>query len=180
MKKKIIIVILSVCLIIFTIFCFREPLLKKIYVVKYDEYISEYSKQYEIDKYVILALIKAESNFKQGAISNKGAKGLMQLIDGTANEVAESLDINLNDNILEPDINIMLGTKYISILIDKYNSLELALAAYNAGSGNVDNWIKEGILNEDGSNIEKIPFKETNNYVRKVLRDYKMYKELYD
>ena len=54
------------------------------------------------------------------------------------------------------------------------------MAAYNAGSGNVDNWIKDGILKKDGSDIEKIPFIETNNYVRKILRDYELYKELYN
>ena len=56
----------------------------------------------------------------------------------------------------------------------------LALAAYNAGMGNVDNWIKEGTIKKDGSNIENIPYKETNNYVRKIMRDYKIYKSLYE
>ena len=68
-----------------------------------------------------------------------------------------------------------MGTKYISILIQKYNNINLALTAYNAGSGNVDNWINDGTLKSDGSDIEKVPFTETNNYVRKILRDYKIY-----
>ena len=55
----------------------------------------------------------------------------------------------------------------------------LAIAAYNAGIGNVKKWINDGIINEDGSNLENIPYKETNNYVRKVLRDKKIYKNLY-
>ena len=55
----------------------------------------------------------------------------------------------------------------------------LALTAYNAGMGNVDNWIKNGIIKSDGSDIENIPYKETNNYVRKILRDYKFYTQLY-
>lgn len=178
-KVKVIIIILCIFLAIFTVFCFRKPILKNIYVVKYDEYISKCSEQYNIDKYLILAIIKAESNFKENAVSKKGAKGLMQLMDTTAEDLAKSLDVNLED-ILEPDINIQLGSKYISTLITKYDSLGLALAAYNAGSGNVDNWIKDGILKKDGSDIEKIPFIETNNYVRKILRDYEIYKELYN
>ena len=63
--------------------------------------------------------------------------------------------------------------------MQKYNSIELALAAYNAGSGNVDSWIKQNKIKSDGSDIENIPFKETNNYVRKILKDYKIYQELY-
>ena len=65
------------------------------------------------------------------------------------------------------------------MLIQKYEVTELALAAYNAGSGNVDKWIDSGTLKSDGSDIENIPYKETNMYVRKILRDYKIYKELY-
>ena len=178
-KFKIIVAVLCIFLIIFAMFWFRKPILKKIYVVKYDEYVSKYSNQYDIDKYLILAIIKAESNFNENAVSKKGAKGLMQLMDTTAEDLAKNSDINLDD-IFEPDINIQLGSKYISALMSKYDSIGLALAAYNAGSGNVDNWIKDGILKKDGSDIEKIPFIETNNYVRKILRDYELYKELYN
>jgi soluble lytic murein transglycosylase len=99
----------------------------------------------------------------------------------TAEEIAKKSNIEINENIiLEPDTNINLGTKYIAMLIQKYNCIELALAAYNAGSGNVDSWIENGTLKEDGSNIENIPYKETNNYVRKILKNYEMYKELYN
>lgn len=104
----------------------------------------------------------------------------MQLIYSTAEEIAQKIGIDLTEeNIFEPDININIGTKYISLLIKKYNNISLALAAYNAGSGNVDNWINEGTLKQDGTNIENIPYLETNNYVRKILRDYKIYTEIY-
>ena len=65
------------------------------------------------------------------------------------------------------------------MLMQKYENINLALAAYNAGSGNVDNWIQDGTLKDDGSNIENIPYTETNNYVRKILRDYEIYQKLY-
>ena len=61
---------------------------------------------------------------------------------------------------------------------EKYKCIEVALAAYNAGSGNVDKWIREGIIKPDGTDIENIPYKETNMYVRKILRDYKIYMQL--
>ena len=144
------------------------------------EYVEKYSKEYDVDKYLIYAIIKAESNFEKEAKSNKGAKGLMQLMYSTAEEVAQKIGIELTEeNIYEPNININIGTKYISILIQKYGNINLALAAYNAGSGNVDNWINEGTLEKDGTNIENIPYLETNNYVRKILRDYEIYKKIY-
>ena len=158
----------------------KNKFLMRVYKLDYSDYVDKYSSQYDVDKYLIYAIIKAESNFKKNAASNKGAQGLMQLMQSTAEEVADKVDIVVNDkNILEPDVNINLGTKYISILINKYQNINLALAAYNAGSGNVDSWIDKGTLKEDGSDIEKIPFTETNNYVRKILRDYEIYKKIY-
>ncbi len=65
-------------------------------------------------------------------------------------------------------------------LLEKYNNYPVALAAYNAGIGNVDEWIQKGIIKKDGSDIENIPYKETNNYVRKIVRDYRIYQDLYE
>lgn len=156
-------------------------MLTKVYKLEYTEYVKKYANEYNVDEYLVYAIIKAESNFKQDAVSHRGAKGLMQLMYSTAEDIAKRINVNLNeDNILEPDININLGTKYISMLIQKYNNTNLALAAYNAGSGNVDGWIEKGTLKSDGSDIENVPFTETNNYVRKILRDYEIYKNIYE
>ena len=66
-------------------------------------------------------------------------------------------------------------------MVSYYNgNYYLAITAYNAGIGTVSRWIENGIIKEDGSNIEKVPYKETNNYVRKVLKNYKVYEELYN
>ena len=159
----------------------KNQILKKMYKQEYTEYVKKYSKEYNVDEYLIYAIIKAESNFNQEAVSHREAKGLMQLMYSTAEDIAKRVDIEIHEeNILEPDININLGTKYISMLIQKYDNVNLALAAYNAGSGNVDGWIEKGTLKADGSDIENVPFTETNNYVRKILRDYKIYKQIYE
>lgn len=159
----------------------EKNLLKKTYKTEYLEYVEKYANEYNVDRYLIFAVIKAESNFKKDAVSNKGAQGLMQLMYTTAVEISDRIGITVNkENILDPEININLGTKCISILIKKYNNIELALAAYNAGSGKVDDWIKNDILKSDGTNIENIPYKETNNYVRKIVRDYNIYKQIYE
>jgi len=106
----------------------------------------------------------------------------MQLMETTAEEVAENtlIEYKQDETIYDVETNIMLGTKYFSELLEHYNgNIYLSLTAYNAGMGNVAKWIEKGIIKEDGSDIENIPFKETNNYVRKILRDYEIYKELY-
>ena len=157
----------------------KEQMMKNLYKKEYSEYVEKYSKEYDVDADLIYAIIKAESNFESKAVSNQNAQGLMQLMYSTAEEIAESIDLELTEeNIFEPEINIQLGTKYISKLLEKYECIEVALAAYNAGSGNVDKWIKNGTIKSDGSDIEKIPYKETNSYVRKIMRDYKIYKDL--
>jgi len=173
--KKLLIILIIIILAIIGI---NKLMIKILYKKEYSEYVSKYSQEYNVDENLIYALIKAESNFEADAVSNKKALGLMQLMPATAEEVADKIDIQLTeDNILEPDININIGTKYISTLLEKYECVEVALAAYNAGIGNVDKWIENGIIKADGSDIENIPFKETNTYVRKILRDYKIYNQ---
>jgi len=105
----------------------------------------------------------------------------MQLMESTALEEAEEVneEIVVTESLYNPEVNIKIGTKYYAKLMKKYDNYLVALAAYNAGIGNVDNWIEQGIIKQDGSDIENIPFKETNNYVRKIVRDYKIYQELY-
>ena len=156
---------------------------KIIYKKDYKEYVQKYAQEYNVDENLIYALIKAESNFNSNAKSSKDAIGLMQLMESTAQDVCKKTDLQissdeLSEKLLEPDININIGTKYLSILIQKYGNIEIAITAYNAGIGTVDNWIEKGIIKADSSDIENIPYKETNNYVRKILRDYKIYSNL--
>ena len=182
MIKKYIKLIVAIALIIIIVIAtpmVNDFIIKLRYKKLYSEYVNKYAKEYGVDANLVYAIIKAESNFKEKAISASNAKGLMQLMYLTAKDVAKKIGIDLNEeNILEPEININIGTKYISTLIQKYNCIEVALAAYNAGSGNVDKWIEQGIIKNDGSDIENIPYKETNNYVRKIVRDYKIYNDI--
>ena len=161
-----------------------NKIMKNMYSRKYENIVEIYSQKYQVDPNLIFAIIKAESNFNATAVSGKGAKGLMQLMEDTAKDVCKKVDTKIDtnkvgDKLLEADINIELGTKYISILLEKYNNIAIALTAYNAGIGTVDNWIEKGIIQNDGEDIQNIPYKETNNYVRKILRDYKIYKKIY-
>jgi hypothetical protein len=124
----------------------------------YDELINTSSRAHSVDAALIKAIIHAESAFNPRAISRKGAQGLMQLMPPTAREVGVS-------DALEPKQNIRGGTIYIKRLLAKYRgNLSLAIAAYNAGPAAVDNF--NGIP----------PFKETREYVKKVLALHKSYK----
>lgn len=184
--RKTILILLSIAIIlvlIFGVFKIQDIILKKIYPIKYSEYVEKYAKEYEVDPLLIYSIIKAESNFNPNVVSSSQAIGLMQLMDATAEELARKLDLTFmkKSSLYNPELNIRLGTKYFSELLKEYNGNKLlALTAYNAGKGNVKRWIEQGTIKEDGSDIENIPYKETNNYVRKIIRDYKIYRKLYE
>jgi Rod binding domain-containing protein len=129
-------------------------------ISNYDSIISKASEKFGVSADLIKSIITAESAGRNDARSGAGAKGLMQLMDGTAK------DLGVN-NVFDPAQNIMGGTKYISSMLDKYdNNLDKALAAYNAGPGNVDKY--NGVP----------PFSETQNYVRRVKSYLNQYSKL--
>ena len=177
MKKqyKVIVSVLIGIILLITIikvFNIKQIILQKIYPKKYSEYVEKYAQEFNVDPLLIFSMIKAESNFKEKAKSSSGAKGLMQLMEATANEIADKI---------EPEKNIMIGTKYYSELLKNFDgNMLLAITAYNAGMGNVNQWIRDGIIKADGSDIENIPYKETNMYVRKIINNYRMYQTIYE
>ena len=154
-----------------------DSILRQQYPIKYEKYVNKYSREYDVDKFLIYAVIKTESGFDQYAVSRAGAYGLMQVQEETAGDCAERLDmeIALPDDLYEPDINIHIGTYYLSWLLDMYGGdISLAVAAYNAGIGNVEKWLEDG-----GGELSYIPFPETRNYVEGVNNSYEKYKEIY-
>lgn len=184
-KKTVLMVISAITIIVmlFKMCDIDKHLMKPFYPRKYSEFVEKYANEYNVDELLVYSVIKAESNFKCNATSNSNAKGLMQLMDTTASEISSNIatDVSFESSqLFDAETNIRIGVKYLSELMKKYEgNLHVALAAYNAGIGNVDRWISEGIINADGSDIENIPYKETNNYVRKIIRDYNIYKQLY-
>lgn len=183
-NKKILVCGLIILILIVFLMVFKNKIQRIFYPKSYEEFVSMYSDEYGVDENLVFAVIKAESNFQEDAVSHKDALGLMQIMKETAEDVARKYNIEIDFNNSEREIlnvqnNIKIGTKYLAVLLEKYKNIEVAVAAYNAGIGTVDNWIEKGIIKSDGSDIENIPYKETNNYVRKILRNYKIYQDLY-
>ena len=149
--------------------------------VKYTEILKKYSDKYHIDKNLIYAVIKTESDFKSDARSKKGAVGLMQITPETGTWLANKIGIkNYNDKmLLDPDTNINMGTWYITDLWNEFKNVNLVLAAYNGGRGNVTNWLKNTSFSKNGKDLDKIPFVETDRYVKTVLKYYNIYSSLY-
>ena len=146
------------------------------------------SANQNVEKALILSLIRQESEFDTNALSPAGAMGLMQLMYPTAQDVSRDLGIKINKEKLfnSPALNIKLGSNYISSLLERYdNNYILAVASYNGGPHNVDKWIKaygdpRGMSDLDDvvEWVEKIPFYETRAYVQHVLSNVQIYRNI--
>ena len=167
-----------VIFLLLTVFLFGKGL-KKMFPNQYLEYIENCEN--DIDPLFILSIIKVESNFKEGACSNKGAKGLMQIMDDTALWISEKIGFrDYTPNMLyKADHNIRIGVWYLNWLKDKYKNDDLVLAAYNAGTGNLNKWLQDSSISSNGKDLDYIPFEETSNYLLKVKFTYRMYKAIY-
>ena len=161
------------------IICISFFALRKLFPAPYQNTVDKYCKKYSVDKWLVSALIKAESNFNENAVSQAGAKGIMQVTDETFLFCSENTDIKSAD-IFSPDANIHAGVWYLSYLIKKYDgNTRNALAAYNAGMGNVDKWLKDTRYSSDGNTLQNVPFEETKRYIEKIDRYETIYGILY-
>ena len=130
------------------------------------------------DPLLTIAVIRAESGFRANAVSGAGAVGLMQLMPETA-EYVRAMHGYAKGELTDPAYNILLGSAYLSYLLGKYRDIDTALAAYNAGEGNVFLWLKNSDYSDDGITLKAIPFPETAGYVEKINETFKIYKKLY-
>ena len=169
MKKKKVLFLPIVCAIL--IIVLGVILLYGFFPTPYRETVDSAAERFGVERALIYAVIKAESNFDPSAVSHAGAKGLAQLTDGTAEYVAEMIGMEYTGgDAFDADKNISLSAAYLRYLLQKYDGdLRLTVAAYNAGEGNVDKWLTSD------SEMKDIPFGETKKYVRKV----KLYRRIY-
>jgi soluble lytic murein transglycosylase len=155
--------------------------LRWFYPIRYIDEISAHTEATSLDPYLIAALIRVESNFRPDVRSPKGATGLMQLMPETARWVAGQLRLGPDEvDLLDPDVNIRLGTCYLTMLQKDFDdNLVVALAAYNGGRGNVSRWLAEGRWNGQLDDVRNIPFLETRLYVQRVLAVHAWYIRIY-
>ena len=176
----VILIILAISVAFGFVFDFVATKIEYLIYPKPDEFavhVKKYSDEFGVPEDLVWAVIKTESGFDASAVSGKGAVGLMQLTEATFNEIS---NLRLKDGFdagmrYDPATNIRYGTYYLSYLNARYGDWDTALAAYNAGLGNVDDWLGES----SKINVKNIPFKETRDYVKKVNKAQEKYKELY-
>ncbi len=148
--------------------------------VDYVPFINKYADENGLDPLLVASVINVESGFNPKAKSQMDARGLMQILPDTGKWIAERMSIEYEEeNLFDPEYNIRLGTHYLDYLIDHFGDLDLAIAAYNGGIGNVQKWLEDRSVSTDGENLHNIPFEETNAYVRKVKDDLALYKLFY-
>lgn len=181
-RKKLLYFVVFFAIVLTGIVLLMDYVPKLFYPARYTDMIERYSREYGLDPYLVLAIMKVESDFRPGAVSPKNARGLMQISEKTGRWGAEKLHLDnyTNDSLFEPETNITIGCWYLSVLFEEFGETDLVLAAYNGGSGNVAKWLGDSSLSSDGKSLDRIPFKETEQYLKKVKSNYKVYKRLYE
>ncbi len=159
-----------------------RPVMRLFYPLQYQEPVLRYAAVHQLDPLLLMAVIRVESRFDPRARSHKGAVGLMQLMPETAQWAAEQMrlpDFSL-ERLEDPEINVQIGAWYLASLRNQFGGdLVLALAAYNGGEGNVRRWLQERRWSGQRETLHEIPYRETREYVRKVLVSYQWYRRLY-
>ena len=142
------------------------------YPLRYEEFVTGHARNYDLEPHLLAAVIYQESKFEADAVSSSGAVGLMQLLPATAQGIADRTGGSgwHERDLLDPELNIRYGSWYLRHLLDKYEDEELALAAYNAGQANVDQWRGRGV---------GIQFAETRHYVERVQELKEIYARAY-
>jgi len=185
MLKKILVI--SAALLAIYFFASVPTVQKKfLYPFPYRSTVENYSARWKVDKFLTIAVMKVESNFSETAHSQSGAVGLMQIMPETAVWIAYQLGERPEEiaddikNLRDPETNIRYGTWYLAELQEEFKGNDvLALAAYNAGRGNVRDWIEKNHWGENFSDVSKIPYAETRDYVKRVLHCREKYSKLY-
>lgn len=142
--------------------------------------IKDVAENEGVDPYLLVALIREESRFDPNAVSTAGAIGLMQLMPFTAHRIKKELKMELRDisELYDVKKNIFIGAHYLSFLIEEFKKVPLAIAAYNAGENALKRWLIDSNHKDMDEFIEDIPYQETRNYVKRVLKSYWQYRAI--
>ena len=172
------------------VFCFVATLMfagyKTFLVIthptKFRQEIREISTEYDLPAQVVASIVNIESSYKTNAKSNKNALGLMQIKLSTAEYLKNlyNLETEVDEQALfNAETNLKFGCLYLKYLLNKFEDLPTALAAYNAGETRVRTWLSDKTFSVDGKTLTIIPYAETANYIKKFYKNLKFYSKVY-
>ncbi len=149
----------------------------------YSTFVTYYSNEYGVDENLIYAVIWTESGFNKDAESDVGARGLMQLMEDSFDWVkyrmGDESDVTFDD-LYTPEYSIKYGTYLLKLLLEEFEDVSTAIAAYHTGRGNVNTWLENEEYSANGKTLDVIPSSVTEYYVKKVNYSYECYNMLYD
>ena len=156
--------------------------LMSVYPIDHEELVQQASAAFDVPPSLIYAVIHTESSFEEDALSSANAKGLMQLTDDTFRwallRAGDTGKYTIED-IYDPAVNIHYGVYVLHLLKEQFPETETVLAAYNAGQGRVREWLDNPDYSADGIRLDRIPYEETAEYVRRVIQAQRRYQTLY-
>ena len=151
---------------------------KLLYPWDYYELVSQAAREHGVSNALLRGLILTESSFDPRAVSSVGARGLTQIMpetfDWLQSKTGESLPL---DALFEPETSVRYGALLLQLLLDEFGTPETALAAYHAGRGRVNQWLRDPAISADGRTLADIPSPDTRHYVNKVMKAYGRYDE---
>ena len=154
----------------------------KSYPLDYSEYVEKYSAENGLNKFLVYAVIKTESGFRSDAVSNVGARGLMQITEDTFDWIKYRLgdEETVYYDMYDPETNIKYGCWFLGFLSEEFAGVDEVASAYHAGRGSVNEWLKNKKYSSDGIHLKEIPIKDTAHYVYKITKAMDAYIRLYD
>lgn len=175
--KRVINLILFLGLLTLLFYFSYQFIITRAYPLRHKSQVIKASQKHNVDKYLIVAVIREESRFDEDSISKKGAVGLMQLMPKTARWISQQQGVSFNKKqLFSAKTNIDYGTWYIGYLQKRYKNRNLALAAYNSGTTIVDRWLAK----HPEGNVNEFSYPETRNFIARVNISLRAYKKLYD
>lgn len=153
-----------------------------VYPLEHEALVQAASKEFDVAPSLIFAIIHTESSFEEQALSSAQAKGLMQLTDDTfrwALTRAGEQGQYTEEDLYDPAVNIHYGVYVLKLLGEQFEDVSTVLAAYNAGQGRVQEWLRDPAYSTDGVHLDAIPYPETVEYIRRVIQARQRYQQLY-
>lgn len=154
---------------------------KTLYPLKYTDVISDCAEEYGLEKEILFAMINCESSFKADAVSGAGAMGLTQITPETFKWLQSKTGEKLEDEaLLDAETSVKYGAFFIRMLLDEFENVETAFAAYHSGRGKVNEWLSNSEYSKDGKTLDVIPAKNTKIYVERIVNAINVYNKLYE